>query len=237
MIQDAGRRIGEVVVDGQAGAVEFEQGDVRFRPGHLEGVDRVVRGHGLGLPFQVAGKESVQDRHFKPVIWQVQTQEVEGEIQVEPAGVQVVQQAAIGHADERAELDPGDPTQSHHATDGAVPDDLVEAVLRIQVVPDRVLGRHLKMPHETEALQGLDVGKQDVTCRGQGVIVKLHDFLLRIHLREHFAPRDIEREDFVERTCFHIQHSIVALNESGNCFRVNWPATRPPMTRSRQSAP
>ena len=171
---------------------ELEQRDILSHPRRLEGVDGVIGGHGLGFPFQIAVKEPVQNRHLEPVIRQVHAQEVQREVLVEPAGVQVVQEAPVGHTNKRAESDPGDPPQGDHAADGAVPDDPVEIVLLVQGLPDFVLSRHLEVPHEAEALQGGRIVEQDVTGRGQGVVVKLHNLPPGVHLREHLAPGDVE---------------------------------------------
>ena len=216
VIQDGIGGLDEVVVDAQAGSGELEQRDIFSLPRRLDGIDGVIGGHGLGIPFQIAAKESVKDRHLEPVVGQIHTQEVQREVLVEPAGIPVVQQAPVGHADKRAELDAGDAPQGDHTADGTVPDDLVEVVFRVEVVPDRILGRHLKMPHETEALQGDRIVEQNVPRGGQGVVVEVHDFLPGIHLRKFYAPRDVERENLVKRPCLKAQHGVIALNKPGD---------------------
>jgi len=213
VFQDAGRGIDEVVVDIQFGSGELEERDILSDPCRLEGVDGIIGGHDLGLPFQVAPKESVKDHHLEPIVGQVHAQEVQREVLVEPPRVQIVQQAPVGHAYKWAEPDPGDTPQGDHAADGAMPDDPIEIVLNVEVVPDRVLGRHLKMPHETEALQGDRIVEQNVPCGGQGVVVEVHDFLSRVHLWEHLAPRDVERENLVKRPRLKAKHGVIALDE------------------------
>ena len=221
MLQNSRRRVDEVIVDRQPIPGEFEERDILPHPRRLEGIDGVIGGHGLGFPFKIAVKEFVQDGHLESVVGQVHAQEVQREVLVEPAGVQVVQEAPVGHADKRAESDPGDAPQGDHAADGAVPDNPVELVLLVQGLPDFILGRHLEVPHEAEALQGDWIIEQDVTGRGQGVVVKLHDLLPGVHLREHLAPGDVERENLVKGPRIQTEHGIVALDKSTDRSRVN----------------